>query len=463
MKITEVLSNIQQFIAQGNYDKALASLKQLETNVKLTSEERIIIFNQKIQINIQKGEYTEAYAHTESALNLSAQLPFHMVDILFERSQILLFQGKAVESLQILNECEEIIKNLDPNSNAVKKRKAHLLFLKGQDFVRKNKLTEGSAYIKSSISLAEEVNAIEVRALSQFTLGTILCLQGDLDNAIKNYHQVLGIAREYDIKYYIANSLVSIGEINYWKGNYEEALGYCHEALSNYETIDGRNSIPFVATLFLIITVLIDKTSLEKAASYFNQMVHIERGSNNLIIKHYRQLAEGILTKQNPRIKEKVKAQELLKKLITEKTLFFDLKVIAALNYCEILIEELKLYGAPEVLSQVKSIISELHENAINEQKPQLMVQSLLLKTKLLLVEGNLKDAEKILLQAREKAAEIGLTQLENKINQEIETFHEELNKWTVLVKQSSLIDRLEEVQIKKYIRDAQKIIRSNQ
>ena len=119
-------------------------------------------------------------------------------------------------------------------------------------------------------------------------------------------------------------------------------------------------------------------------------------------------MAEGLILKQNPRIKEKVKSQELFKKLLADERLFLDLKVIATLNYCEILIEELKLYGAPEVLTQVKSLITELHENAIKEQKPQLMVQSLLLKTKLLLVEGNLKDAEKILLQAREKAAEIG-------------------------------------------------------
>ncbi|MHA1947537.1 MAG: tetratricopeptide repeat protein [Candidatus Hodarchaeales archaeon] len=272
----------------------------------------------------------------------------------------------------------------------------------------------------------------------------------------------MAVTKQFKLKYYIGNCLVSIGEINYWKGNYYEALRYYHEALSNYEAIDGRNSIPFVVTLFMIITVLIDIKSLEEATSYFDQIVHIEKDSNNLIITHYCQLAEGIILKQSPCIKEKVKAQELFKELLTNKSLFFDLKVIATLNYCEILIEELKLYGAPEVLKQVKSLITELYETATSKQSPQLMVQSLLLKTKLLLVEGNLQDTEKVLLQAREKAAEIGLTQLENKINHEIDTFHEELSKWTVLVKQASLIDRLEEVQIKKYIRDAQKIIRSD-
>ncbi|MHA1542648.1 MAG: tetratricopeptide repeat protein [Candidatus Hodarchaeales archaeon] len=462
MKPSEVLSVVEQFVAQGNYDKALANLKQLEKTIDLTTEERIDILLHKLQINLQRGEYKEAYAHTETALDLSAQLPIYTLDVLFKRSHVQLFQGKAVESLQTLDNCEEIITTLNPNSHDVKKRKAHLFFRKGQHFVNQNNLTEGSAYIQKSIALAEEINAVEEKALSQFTLGAILWLQGDLDNAIENYQQAMAVAKQFGLKYYIGNCLVSIGEINYWKGNYGESISYYHKALSNYEAIDGRNSIPFVVTLFMIITVLIDIKSLEEATSYFDQIVHIEKDSNNAIIKQYRQLAEGIILKQNPRIKEKVKAQELFKKLITNESLFFDLKVIATLNYCEILIEELKLYGAPEVLKQVKSLITELHETANNKQNPQLMVQSLLLKTKLLLVEGNLEDTEKVLLQAREKAAEIGLTQLENKINHEIDTFHEELSKWTVLVKQASLIDRLEEVQIKKYIRDAQKIIRSN-
>ena len=461
MKPSEVLSNIQKFIAHGNYNEAIANLKLLEKNTGLTTEERINILLQKIQINLQRGEYVKAYAHTETALDLSSQLPIYTLDILFKRSHILLFQGKIEHSVQILENCEEIIENLDPSSQDVKKRKAHLLFRKGQNFVNKNKLNEGSAYIKKSITLAEEVNALEEKALSQFVLGAILWLQGDLDNAIENYQEALRLAKQYELKYYIGNCLVSIGEINYWKGNYEDALSYYHEALSNYEAVDGRNSIPFVVTLFMIITVLIDIKSLEEANSYFDQIVQIEENSNNVIIKQYRQLVEGIILKQNPRIKEKVKAQELFKKLMTNEKLFFDLKVITTLNYCEILIEELQLYSATDVLKQVKSLITELYETATEKQSPQLMVQSLLLKAKLLLVEGNLEKTEKILLQAREKAAEIGLTQLENKINHEIDTFHEELSKWTVLVKQASLIDRLEESQIKRYIRDAQKIIRS--
>ena len=462
MKPSGVLSNIGQFIAQGDYAKALASLKQLEKNIELTTEERIDILIHRIQINIQRGKYTVAYTQTETALNLSTQIPIHTLDVLFKRSHILLLQGRQEESLQTLDDCEEIIINLDQSSlqtHDVKRRKAQLFFRKGQHFVNENKLTKGSAYIQKSISIAEEINAVEEKAFSQSIFAVILCLQGDLDSALEIYQQVLVIAKQYDAKYYIATTLGNIGQINYFKGNYEEALSYYHEALSNYEAVDGRNAIAFVSTLFSIITVFIDIGSLEEAINYFKKLVQIAKDSNNVIIKQYCQLAEGIILKQNPRIKEKVKAQELLKELLKDKSLFFDMRVIATLNYCEILIEELKLYRASEVLKQVKSLITGLHENAVKEQNPQLVVQSLLLKTKLLLVEGNLKDVEKILLQAREKAAEIGLTQLENKINHEIETFHDELNKWTILVKQASLIDRLEEVQMKQYIRDAQKII----
>jgi len=464
MKTNEVLSTLERLIFQGKYDKALANIEELENAVDLSGEDRVRSWILKLQIKIQKGEYEEAYLLTEKFLILNAQFnnPLLTLDILFQRSLILIFLGKAEDSFQILVDCEGIIENLESNSTAVKQRKAHLFFRKGQHLINENKLSESLKCIQKSITIAEEIDNKREKVFSQFVLAAILWLQGELDNAIENYQQVLAIAEQFNAKYYIANCLGNIGEINYWKGNYDAALGYYHKALIHYELVDGEHSIGFVATLFLIITVLIDKNALEEAKSHLNRILQLEKESDNRMISQYSQLAKGLILKQNPRIKEKVKAQELLKNLLADEDLFFDMKVIAMLSYCEILIEELKLYGAPEVLNQIKSLMAELHENAHKEHNPHLMVQSLLLQTKLLLVEGNLQETEKLLLQAKEKATEIGLTQLENEITREIQNFHDEINKWTVLMKQASLIERLEEVQIKKYIQDAKKIIHSH-
>ena len=299
------------------------------------------------------------------------------------------------------------------------------------------------------------------KAFAQYILAAILWQQGELDNAIENYHQVLAIAEQFNANHYIANCMANIGEINYWKGNYDGALGYYNKAIIHYKAVDGESSIGYVGTLFLIIIVLIDKKALEEAKSQLNRIFQLEKKSNNRVISNYSQLAKGLILKESTRIKEKVKAQELLKKLLTDKNLYFDLKVIAMLSYCETLIEELKLYGAPEVLNHIKSLMAELNEYAHKEKNPTLIIRSLLLHTKFLLVDGDLKEAEKVLLQAKEKATEIGLIQLENEITLEIQKFNEELNKWTVLMKQASLIERLEEAQIKKYLQDAQKIVRS--
>ncbi len=464
MKPNEVLSTLERLILQGKYDKALASIEELENTVDLSGEDRVRSWIVRLQIKIQKGEYEEAYLLTEKYLILNAQFnnPLLTLDILFQRSHILLLLGKAADSFQILVDCEGIIENLESNSPAVKKRKAHLFFRKGQHFVNENKLSESLKYIQKSITIAEEIDNKREKAFSQFILASILWLQGELDNAIEIYHQVIAIAEQFHAKYYIANCLVNIGEIHYWKGNYDDALGYYRKALIHYEFVDGEHSVGFVATLFLMITVLINNNALEDAKSHLNRMLQLEKESNNRMISQYSQLAKGLILKQSPRIKEKVKAQELLKNLLADENLFFELKVTAMLSYCETLIEELKLYGAPEVLYQIKSLMAELHENAHKEQNPLLMVQSLLLQAKLLLVEGNLQETEKLLLQAKEKATEIGLTQLENEITREIQNFHDEINKWTVLMKQASLIERLEEVQIKEYIQDAQKIIHSH-
>ncbi|MFX0125012.1 MAG: hypothetical protein ACFFAE_15375, partial [Candidatus Hodarchaeota archaeon] len=78
-------------------------------------------------------------------------------------------------------------------------------------------------------------------------------------------------------------------------------------------------------------------------------------------------------------------------------------------------------------------------------------------------LEGALQvaTAEHLLIQAKDEAAQIGLVQLEKEIDLKIQQFREEINKWSVLIKQASLSERLEEAQVKKYIQDAQKIVHS--
>jgi len=463
MKPNEVLTTSERLIFQGKYEKALANIERLENTIELSGEDRVRSWIVKIQIKIQKGEYEEGYLQTEKYLVLTAQFnnPLLTLDILFKQSLILIFLGKAEESHQILVDCEEIIENLELNSTAVKQRKARLFFRKGQHLVNENKLSEGLEHIQKSIYIAEEIDNKMEKAFAQYILAGILWQQGELDNAIENYQQVLAIAEQFNANYYIANCMGNIGEINNEKGNYDDALGYYNKAIIHYKAVDGERSIGFVGTLFLIIVVLINKGALEEAKSQLNRILLLEKQSDNRLISNYSQLAKGLILKESTRIKEKVKAQELLKSLLADENLFFDLKVIAMLSYCETLIEELKLYGAPEVLYQIKSLMAELHEYAHKEQNPSLMIRLLLIQTKFLLVDGDLKETEKLLLQAKEKATEIGLIQLENEITLEIQKFNEELNKWTVLMKQASLIERLEEAQIKKYLQDAQKIVRS--
>jgi hypothetical protein len=124
------------------------------------------------------------------------------------------------------------------------------------------------------------------------------------------------------------------------------------------------------------------------------------------------------------------------------------------------LIEELKFYGEREVLQQIKALLTQIHDIALNQQHPTLIVESLLLSGKFSLVEGDAQRADQLLKKAKINAEERGLTQLSVQIVQEQEKLRNELDKWSELIeKNTPLKERLEKAQIVNYLKDAQELV----
>ena len=116
------------------------------------------------------------------------------------------------------------------------------------------------------------------------------------------------------------------------------------------------------------------------------------------------------------------------------------------LNFCELLILEIKISEtAEDLLQEVTTLSDKFYEVAQNQKSSLLTVMALLLKTKLALVRGKVEKANGLLSDAKKIASEKKLRNLLSKVKIEQETVQSELNKWDELIqRKASIQERIE-------------------
>jgi len=98
-------------------------------------------------------------------------------------------------------------------------------------------------------------------------------------------------------------------------------------------------------------------------------------------------------------------------------------------------------------------LIYKVHEISLDQQSSQLSVQTLVLKSKFLLLDGDLITASDLLKQAQIITEEKGLYQLHTRVLEQQESFQAELGQWSDLITRiAPLQERIEHARQKDYL-----------
>ena len=171
------------------------------------------------------------------------------------------------------------------------------------------------------------------------------------------------------------------------------------------------------------------------------------------MIIHY---SKALVLKMGSRMIDKAKAQEILQKLVTEDTTLFDLRYHVILDLVELLLHEFKTYGETVVQEQIISLIDQLNETADKSNSIDLLIKAMIIKSKFLLVDGQIKEAEDLLEKAKTKSKATDSISIKNWVNFEIETLHREFEKLINLIDQNKPVkERIENLQLVEYISKA--------
>ncbi|MFX0170190.1 MAG: tetratricopeptide repeat protein [Candidatus Hodarchaeota archaeon] len=322
----------------------------------------------------------------------------------------------------------------------------------------KGELEKALEYFQRGLAIYEEIGNPFYIALALNNIGDAYRAQGELDKALDYLQRSLVIKEEIGNPQDIATTLDNIGIIYRTKGELDKALDCFRQSLALEEVMG--NNIWSSYTLFYLILTTLDQQDQTQAQAYLNQLQQLHARTPNKKILLRSQLAEALILKRSKRMSDKVQAQGLLKQIVNEENIWFEWTALAIINYCDLLLFEVKSFGDPEVWEEAKTLTQHFSTIVQDQKLYPLIVEAILLRAKFATIEGELQQARKYYDQAMLTAIEKNLDLLVQQIIEEKRAFEAEFEKWQELFQRNaSLQERLRMAQIEDYIQDMLKIV----
>ena len=261
----------------------------------------------------------------------------------------------------------------------------------------------------------------------------------------------------------LGNCYGNIGEIYYDFGNYRKALEYQNESVLLRERMGDSQYV--AESYFHLVLVNLKLGDKEESGKYLDKLhALLVRWNNTTIpltndIQARYDIALAYSMKESNTFKDNLQADELLQKW-TNINLRPDLKTRAILLLLELVLQEFKFDKNIVTFGKIQELINNLEKMVKDSGSVPLKIRALLLKAKLnLLVENNI-SFEQYLVVARNLAQEFDLNQAEKLITEELSGVQNEISVWEeILMKNATLKERLEAIDIEKYIQDLQQIV----
>lgn len=287
-------------------------------------------------------------------------------------------------------------------------------------------------FYENSFALFEVLNNRSRMGYCLNNIGIVNQFKGELKDALECYQKSLEIHEELGEKQRIAGCLNNIGEIHNLEGRFDLAAEYFKQSLILWE--ETGNKIDKCETLFNLVLVAIDRNSIGQANLYLKILQELNDNENNKYISQKYNLSEALVLKESSRVVDQARAQLLFQQVSQEVMISLENKVTADLNLCELLLREYKISENKEVLEEVNEVILKLRGIAEEQNSYIWLSKSYWLQSRMALLELDLEQAQKLLVQAKEIAGSKGLQRIADMISYEHTSLIDQIKTWQKLV-----------------------------
>jgi tetratricopeptide (TPR) repeat protein len=444
---------------------------------------------------IDRAEYDEAIKIIDEKKKLPSSEVDKFLFRIFE-AKILRYQGSFSESANRLKGIlSTTLLEQDPSVYlmAISEYAYSIFYLNMHD--------EAEQFVKRGIELYKKLHLnlspenLNTEATFYHVLGIIQLRKLRLDQSYDNLIHALNLRKTYGSNLEIGYSYLNIGIHYYYKGEFGPSKDNLNSSLEVLEPLNNELAINFVKSYLGVIEILqgniqtgeklllesintiknydnivlvsqpyyelaygyLMKGLVDPAKSYIDKLGKMLEINHNEVVWLRYEFVHALWYKRKGRLKYVAQAQEKFLKIIEHPILDTMVHVSSIKHYCDLLIDEMKLSQNPEILSEVKLYIEKLYDIGIHNRAMSIVVESLILKSKITLLEDNPSEMIEILESAKIVADAYKLTQLLSLIDAEISRFILQVQKWENLKSEGIYSD---EEGFKEYLNEIQSFMR---
>jgi tetratricopeptide (TPR) repeat protein len=439
-------------LRMGNLDDAMNSFREcLSLNLKVGNKLELsrILSNMGVIYKMQ-GNLEEALSNYKKGLELFEDLGVEesVNKLKLNIGNIHLDQGEIIQAIDFY---QQIYPYFTSASND--EILSLLLNNMGMAYKKQGEYSEALEKYKESIAIKQKIgNQVEIAA-ALHSIGSIYLLRGELKQALEHLTESLKVWEKEKNKIEISEILKDIGLAHFYQGNINKANDQLQKSLHLRREIG--NKILIAETIYYLIVILLEIESDELVERYHRELKEISESLDNKNVKIQYQLATASILQKSPRIASKVEANELFEEVISEGIVDNEFTKFAMLNLCEFLIIELKSSGDREILLEIQSLLEKLYDMATEQESHTLLIEVLIIQSKVALVNYQVQEAEEYLKHAYEISDQKGLSQYSLKITYLMRQLQEETEKMSLLASESPIDKRIEQLDIESYIKEA--------
>jgi tetratricopeptide (TPR) repeat protein len=277
-------------------------------------------------------------------------------------------------------------------------------------------------------------------------MARVYMFKGELEKAKDIYEEALAFYENRQSKSHILFTLRSLSLVLWQMGKKEEALEY---AWRSYKIASETDSLLWKGYMLAnLIFLLIENDELDSAESKLDELNKIISETNDRDLERSFRFSEARILLKKENEKDRLRAEVLLEGLLKEK-LDYQEYVNVVTSLTELLFLRLYETDDKDILSKIQSYVLDLFSLASSNQSFLLIAESLLLQSKLALLELNVEKAKQLLEKAIKLAKEKGLKRIAEIVEIEKSRFSEDINHLKNLDKDTDFGEKLDVLQIK--------------
>ncbi|MFX0019954.1 MAG: tetratricopeptide repeat protein [Promethearchaeota archaeon] len=464
----------KKLIEQNKYGEAFQVLSDFDQNGENNLSDKISCLLLQCQILFWQGDYKDVILLAKKIYKKSLELgkTLQSVDALIFIIMALVGEGKLNLVFGAIKKADDLLKTLKKKSPDYIRREATISWYLGASYAEnKGMVDEGLKYVEQSLKLREEIGHKQEISESILEIGYLLgvhkgeldkaigllkqalvlaeesndkytivkvfyvfhliyYLKGELDDSLSYIKRCLVLYKEFNNKAFIAWSFYHLAEIYRMKGDLKSALKYIKKSIALSEELENKRL--FVITISTIIKLNLDNSDAEGAWKYLQRLEqfkdHVGLYANLL----YR-LSKVKLLKTSLSVKNRVKAEKILKMIIKESTSHAMIRIEAQLELCNVLLNELRFTNNIKVLDKINYNVDQLIKFSESSNSFNILAETYLLQAKISLISINIGEAQRHFIQALQIAERHGLNRLSKKISTEYKKLLNQLTLWEQL------------------------------